>query len=140
MKSTTADFTVDSNILIYAFGSQNEEKKRLAKLILSDCQAMSIQTVNESVFILQKKFNYTLIELDEIIQFFKSNFQIHGLNISVLEKAIFIIKIYKYSFWDSMMLASALINNCEVIYSEDMQHNQIIEDKLTIVNPFVKSY
>jgi predicted nucleic acid-binding protein len=37
-----------------------------------------------------------------------------------------------------MMLASALINNCEVIYSEDMQHNQIIEDKLTIVNPFVK--
>jgi len=138
MKSTTDNFTVDSNILIYAFGSQNEEKKKLAKLILSDCKAMSIQTVNESVFILQKKFNYTMIELDEIIQFLKGNFQIRDLTLFVLEKAMHIMKTYKYGFWDSMMLASALINNCEVIYSEDMQHNQIIVDKLTIVNPFVK--
>ncbi len=138
MKSTTDNFTVDSNILIYAFGSQNEEKKKLAKLILSECKAMSIQTVNESVFILQKKFNYTMIELDEIIQFFKGNFLIRDLTVTVLEKSMHIMKTYKYSFWDSMMLSSALINNCEVIYSEDMQHNQIIDDKLTIVNPFMK--
>jgi predicted nucleic acid-binding protein len=138
MKSTTANFTVDSNILIYAFGSQNEEKKKLAKLILSDCKAMSIQTVNESVFILQKKFNYTMIELGDVIQFFKENFQIRDLGFNILEKGMDIMRNYKYGFWDSMMLASALINNCEVIYSEDMQHNQIIEDKLKIVNPFVK--
>ena len=99
---------------------------------------MSIQSVNESVFILQKKFNSTMIELSKIIQFFKGNFQIHDLTVTVLEKAMHIMKTYKYSFWDSMMLASALINNCEVIYSVDMQHNQIIEDKLTIVNPFLK--
>ena len=41
MKSTNADFTIDSNILIYAFGSQDEVKKRVAKSILSDCQAVS---------------------------------------------------------------------------------------------------
>lgn len=138
MKSITDNFTVDSSILIYAFGSQNEEKKKLAKFILSECKAMSIQTVNESVFILQKKFNYTMIELDEIIQFFKGNFLIRDLTVTVLEKSMHIMKTYKYSFWDSMMLSSALINNCEVIYSEDMQHNQIIESKLTIVNPFMK--
>jgi len=138
MKSTTDNFTIDSNILIYAFGSQNEEKKKLAKLILSDCRSMSIQTINESVFILQKKFNYTMIELYDIIQFFKANFQIRDLTLTVLEKAMHIMKTYKYSFWDSMMLASALINNCEIIYSEDMQHKQVIEDQLTIVNPFVK--
>ena len=47
------------------------------------------------------------------------------------------MEVYKYSFWDCMMLASALVNNFDVIYSEDMKHNQIIEGKLKIVNPFV---
>jgi predicted nucleic acid-binding protein len=79
-----------------------------------------------------------MIELDEIIQFFKGNFQIQDLTITILEKAMQIMNTYKYSFWDSMMLASALIYNCEVIYSEDMQHNQIIEGKLKIVNPFLE--
>jgi predicted nucleic acid-binding protein len=36
-----------------------------------------------------------------------------------------------------MMLASALENKCTEIYSEDMQHNQTIEDKLRIINPFL---
>ena len=138
MKSTNADFTIDSNILIYAFGSQNEVKKRVAKSILSDCQAVSIQTINETVFILQRKFNYTMIELDEIIQFFKYNFLIRDLTVTILEKAMQVMNIYKYSFWDSMMLASALVNNCEVIYSEDMHHNQIIENRLKIINPFIE--
>ncbi len=138
MRSMNVEFTVDSNILIYAFGSQNEVKKRIAKSILSDCQAVSIQTINETVFILQKKFNYSLFELSEIIQFFRNNFLIRDLNVSVLEKALYLLNTYKYSFWDSMMLASALINNCEVIYSEDMQHNQIIDSKLKIVNPFLE--
>jgi len=44
---------------------------------------------------------------------------------------------YQYSFWDSLMLASALENGCSVIYSEDMQHEQIIGKKLKIINPFV---
>ena len=138
MKSTNADFTIDSNILIYAFGSQNEVKKRVAKSILSDCQAVSIQTINETVFILQRKFNYTMIELDEIIQFFKYNFLIRDLTVTILEKAMHVMNIYKYSFWDSMMLASALVNNCEVFYSEDMHHNQIIENRLKIINPFIE--
>jgi len=27
--------------------------------------------------------------------------------------------------------------NCEILYSEDLQHNQLIEKKLRIVNPFI---
>ena len=28
-------------------------------------------------------------------------------------------------------------NGCNILYSEDMQHKQVIDDKLTIINPFV---
>jgi predicted nucleic acid-binding protein len=35
-----------------------------------------------------------------------------------------------------MILATALENGCNIIYSEDMQNGQIIENQLTIINPF----
>lgn len=44
---------------------------------------------------------------------------------------------YYFSYWDSLVLATALQNHCDIIYSEDMQHQQIIDNKLTIVNPFI---
>lgn len=47
-----------------------------------------------------------------------------------------ITKQYKYSIWDSLIIASALESNCSVLYTEDMQDGQIIDGKLTIVNPF----
>jgi len=43
---------------------------------------------------------------------------------------------YGYSYFDSLMLASALNGNCHIIYKEDMRDSQIIGDTLKIVNPF----
>ncbi len=45
-------------------------------------------------------------------------------------------KRYRFSYWDSLIIASALENNCSILYSEDMQHSQVIEDNLKIINPF----
>jgi predicted nucleic acid-binding protein len=45
---------------------------------------------------------------------------------------------YHYSWWDSLVLASALENGCQIVYSEDMQHEQVIEDSLKIINPFLE--
>jgi len=44
---------------------------------------------------------------------------------------------YHYSYWDSLIIASALQNNCTVLISEDMQHNQKIENQLSIITPFL---
>jgi predicted nucleic acid-binding protein len=43
----------------------------------------------------------------------------------------------RYTYWDSLILATALLANCTIGYSEDMQHNQLVESQLRIVNPFV---
>ena len=44
---------------------------------------------------------------------------------------------YKYSYYDSLIIAATLQNECSVLYSEDLQHNQKIEKTLTIINPFI---
>ena len=37
---------------------------------------------------------------------------------------------------DSLIVATALENGCTILYSEDMQHEQIIEKQIKIINPF----
>jgi len=137
MKFMNVKATIDSNILIYAFGIQDISKNKIAREIISECNKISLQAINETMFVLKRKFNFPVKELQEIIQFFKEKYSVKNTDIHTLETAMVIIDKYHYSFWDSMMLASALKNGCTVIYSEDMQHEQIIEKKLKIINPFV---
>lgn len=66
------------------------------------------------------------------------DFPISEVNSKVILKAIDISIKYQYSFFDSLMITSAIIENCSVLYSEDLHHNQIIENTLTITNPFIK--
>ena len=42
---------------------------------------------------------------------------------------------YRFSFYDSLIVAAALEAGCKTLYSEDLQHAQEIEG-LTIANPF----
>jgi predicted nucleic acid-binding protein len=59
------------------------------------------------------------------------------IDMNTILKASFLRKTYILSYWDSLIMASALENDCSVLYSEDMQHGQILEGRLKIINPFV---
>jgi predicted nucleic acid-binding protein len=55
-----------------------------------------------------------------------------------INRALVLAQKYKYSYYDSLILAAALSAGCETLATEDMQHGQVIEGALTINNPFVK--
>lgn len=44
---------------------------------------------------------------------------------------------HTFSYWDSLIVAAALDAGCDTLYSEDMQHGQVVEGRLRLVNPFV---
>ena len=58
------------------------------------------------------------------------------VDLKTVERAWHIRIKYQFSYWDSLIVASALGMNCSVLYTEDLQHNQIIEEKLKITNPY----
>jgi len=128
--------TLDTNILIYAFGKQDDARKQVAIEIITKCNIISLQVVNETIYVLQRKFKFPNNELEKVTEFIKQNFVISDLNINTLDQTLIISEKYGFSFWDSMMVASALNNHCSLMYSEDLHHNQIIEGRLRIVNPF----
>ena len=128
--------SLDTNILIYAFGKQEDARKQVAIEIISKCNIISLQVVNETIYVLQRKFKFPNPELEKVANFIKQNFVVSDLNIQTLDQTLKIAETYGFSFWDSMMVAAALNNHCSILYSEDLHHNQIIEGRLKIVNPF----
>ena len=43
---------------------------------------------------------------------------------------------YGFSLYDSVVAASALHADCDVLFTEDLHHGQLIEQQLSIINPF----
>lgn len=60
------------------------------------------------------------------------------LGILLRLESLVLAKKYKYSYYDSLILAAALSTGCETLATEDMQYGQVIEGVLTIRNPFGK--
>jgi len=137
----------DTNIWIYALteselktdkikrGNALQLFEELLEQVKHIC--VSIQVINECHWNFLRKFNISdrvaikIIQENIIAILIVKNI---GLSAYTLSNQIR----YKYnlSYWDSLIIASALENDCSILYTEDMQHGQIIEDKLKIVNPF----
>ena len=43
---------------------------------------------------------------------------------------------YGFSFYDALIAAAALEAECTILYSDDLQDAQVIEERLTVRNPF----
>jgi predicted nucleic acid-binding protein len=54
------------------------------------------------------------------------------------DKATEVAERYGFSLYDSVIVASALLAGCKTLYSEDLQHRQVIDKKLTVINPFAR--
>ena len=44
---------------------------------------------------------------------------------------------YAVSHWDALIVAAALQAGCDVLFSEDLQHEQVFDGRITVLNPFL---
>jgi len=64
--------------------------------------------------------------------------KVHQLSTKICLEASHLRKKYKLSFWDELIVSAAIESNCNILYSEDMQHKMLIQNT-RIINPFVNS-
>jgi predicted nucleic acid-binding protein len=100
---------------------------------------LSIQVLNELYSVLTRKKFKTKEEAQIIIKDLIDSYKIYCVDEQCIKRAIAINIQYHFSYWDSLIIAAALEFGCTTLYSEDLQHNQLIEDTLTILNPFLMS-
>ncbi|MEO5571689.1 MAG: PIN domain-containing protein [Bacteroidia bacterium] len=128
---------IDSNIFVNLFGA-DRKKKLFASSLPKQTHIISTQVVNENVNVCIRKLKLSKTEAFTHGHYLMDNFLLVQISRSTIEGAFDISAEYGYSFWDSLIISSAIENGCNTLYSEDMQHGQIIEKKLKIVNPFSK--
>ena len=138
MKQTKDNCFIDTNILVYCYTKDEPLKKEKALLVVNKpLTFISTQVLNEISNILKKKFDHSYADIIETINELSTDFNIYINKPVTIIKACNIAKKYHFSFYDSLIIAAALECNCKIIFSEDMQHKQIIENTITIINPFL---
>ena len=132
-------YFVDTNIWLYSFiKSQDEEKSKIAKSIISGSDIIiSTQIINEICVNLLKKAKFSEGKIQKLIQSLYKRYTVFELSQDILIKASEIRTEFTFSFWDSIVAASALDSEADYLISEDMQNGFKLEDKLTIINPFL---
>ncbi len=133
----------DTNTLVYLFDLSEPIKRRKVKNfikenIVSSRLIISTQVINEFInvstrFIENKK---TVKEIFDHLNLINELFIISPLYFQTSQTALKLKNRYKFSFWDSLIAASAIENDCNILLTEDLQNNQIINSKLEILNPF----
>ena len=131
---------IDTNVFIYAYSKTEPEKKNIALEILKSYDVIiSTQVINEFIWVMNKKFSVQIEKLMDLSNKLFQKFKVVLIYETTIKKALDVTVDHKYSYWDSLIVASALENNCSILYTEDLQHGQVIEEKLKIINPFKKS-
>jgi predicted nucleic acid-binding protein len=125
----------DTTTLLYLLSSDSKKADWVSSN-LQQSNVISVQVLNEFTSASLRKIKISHAELDEFLDLFKSIFSVMKLDMETFNTGLMISRQYGYQHYDSMIIAAALESGCERLYSEDMQHRQIINKKLQIVNPF----
>lgn len=129
---------IDTNVLIYAYSETEPEKKeKVLALLEQKAVCLSTQVINEFIWTMSKKFSIAMDLLKPATHNFFSMYEVFLLDEEAIVKAIELVEQRHFSYWDSLILSAALRTNCNILYTEDLQHGQVIDNKLTISNPFV---
>lgn len=144
---------IDTNILVYALSgghdesataptrrtlvSESNRKAGIAQTLVSTPATISIQVFNEFANLGRKKLNFQTGEIQEILNGLQQVHAVVGINWDTTRLALTLTAKSAFSFYDALIVAAALLANCTVLYSEDMQHGRLVLGELRIVNPFV---
>ncbi len=144
---TNSLYVCDSNIWLYRLlidpecnDAEEMRKHNLATALTSmENILISTQIIKEVCAVLSKKAKISEIQIRQIIQEFYDGCVVIQLDRNIILRASELRTQYSFSFWDSLIVASALASDASILYSEDMQDGLIISNQLTLINPFRSS-
>jgi predicted nucleic acid-binding protein len=137
----TSSCFIDSNVWIYALTEQPDKASQVkttqaqALIAAQDSIYVSTQVVNEVCLNLVRKAGFSESEVRAIADDFFRQYSVVSISHDIMRNASLLREKYQFSFWDSLIFASAMASGVSTLYSEDM-HNGLHIQGVKIVNPF----
>ena len=136
---------LDTNIFVYAFLASEPRKRAKAVELIEACLGsgrgcISYQVVQEFANVARKKFAIKLSREDckAFIDAAMQPLMRVASSTALIHAALDLQDELKYSFYNCVMVAAALQAGAETLYTEDLQHWQLVHGTLRIVNPFLE--
>ena len=129
----------DTNILVYLFDAGTPAKQRLARSLLDRhtraTRVASTQVLQEFYVAVTRKLA-TVLDPDVAYEAVKelAVMPIVRVDTPLILSAIQLSRQDQLSFWDALIIRSALEGGASKVYSEDLQHGQMFGG-LTVENP-----
>jgi predicted nucleic acid-binding protein len=130
---------IDTNIWLYAFiqTEEDEKFKKAQQVIAGNEVIISSQIINEICVNLLKKGGFEESRLHSLISAFYKKYTVFELSQDISLKASEIRSHFSFSFWDSLVAATAIESEARFLISEDMRHGFKLTDTLSILNPLL---
>ncbi|WP_404379302.1 PIN domain-containing protein [Caenispirillum salinarum] len=132
-------FTVDSNVLVYAYDEAAGVRHAVALALLERAfQAdlvITIQSLGELFHVLTRKGKLPAERAKQVVARLSPTAEVIAADEDCLTEAMDMVARHQWSFWDVMMFATARQAGCALLVSEDGQDRRHL-DALTIVTPF----
>lgn len=126
---------IDTNVLIYAQGTG--AKSETARQVILDGGIISVQVLNEFAAVLRRKFRLEWdVIADALADVRAALGPVHLIDVGIHSRAVDLARSHDFSFYDALIVASALAAGCGTLLTEDLQAGRRIAG-MTIVNPFV---
>jgi predicted nucleic acid-binding protein len=133
------NFTLDTNVLIYAIDSSQGSKHKLAtKLLLRAAimrQPLMLQSLNEFAAVVTRKRLVSASQVIKILRFHEKSFSLIPPNSEDLFVAVHAQQAHNLSFFDALFWATSKRAGCRLLLTEDFQDGRSLEG-VHFVNPF----
>jgi len=124
----------DTNVLVYLI-SADAVKAEKAEAVLVNGGVVSVQVLNEFTSVASRKHGLSVSELRDFLGTIKALCEVVPLSLQTHERGLDLVERLGFSLYDALIVAAAQLAKCTVLYTEDLQHGQVI-DELTICDPF----
>jgi predicted nucleic acid-binding protein len=133
--SDAEDF-FDTSVLLYLLSEDFDKADRVEHL-LAERGTISVQVLNEFAAVALRKLRMPLGDVRVILDTVRAVCTVETITVATHDRGLAIHERYRFSLYDSILVSSALIVGAKVLYSEDLQHGQVIDGQLQVVNPFL---
>jgi predicted nucleic acid-binding protein len=129
--------SLDTNVAIYAF-TNDDPKAVAARIVIQRADFVSVQLLNEFANVTLRKQGRPWPDVKAALDRLRRTLpKILPIDDETHMEARRIAERYRLSFFDALMLASALLGGARTFYSQDMQHGMTIDESLRVVDPFI---
>lgn len=132
--SAARDAFIDTNVIVYLLSADRVKAERAEKLIAAG-GVVSVQVLNEFTAVARRKAGLDWSDIRDVLTAVRANCAVAALTTEVHDRALDIAEATNVHIYDATIVAAAAVNNCRVVYSEDLGHGQTIAG-VRITNPF----